>query len=261
MDLQLFESNGWEVRIVEKSGEPWFIAKDICQCLELSNSREAVSKLDNDEKDVISNDTLGGRQNVTIVNESGMYALVFKSRKQEAKKFKKWVTSEVLPSIRKNGIYATDITIGNMIENPDFAIELLQKLKFERQEKELYLKQRNEAIKTKAEIGKKREATAMNTASQATKKVNRLEDELGKGKNYRTAKAIDWVSEIFSLSRGMWSVFGKKLTALSIEMDYEVKKIDSEDYGKVNSYHKAVIFELKQRMLKDNNMMGKYRKE
>lgn len=83
----------------------WFVAKDICDILGLTNSRQATSALDDDEKGVISNDTPGGRQAMTVVNESGMYALILQSRKPEAKAFRKWVTSEVLPSIRKYGFY------------------------------------------------------------------------------------------------------------------------------------------------------------
>ena len=94
-----------EIRQVTSKGELWFVAKDICDILGLTNSRQATSALDDDEKGVISNDTPGGRQAMTVVNESGMYALILQSRKPEAKAFRKWVTSEVLPSIRKYGFY------------------------------------------------------------------------------------------------------------------------------------------------------------
>lgn len=86
-------------------GEPWFAAKDICDVLNLTNSRKATAALDEDEKDVATIHTLGGPQQMTIVNETGLYNLIFQSRKPEAKAFKKWVTSEVLPSIRRNGYY------------------------------------------------------------------------------------------------------------------------------------------------------------
>lgn len=95
------------VRAVVKDGEPWFVAKDVCDALEIGNSRQAVSYLDDDEKGVTTNDTLGGTQQVSIINESGLYSLILRSRKPEAKKFKKWVTAEILPSIRKTGGYMT----------------------------------------------------------------------------------------------------------------------------------------------------------
>lgn len=84
----------------------WFSAADVCDVLGIKNHRESLRHLDDDEKGVISNDTLGGQQKISVVNESGLYALVLRSRKPEARKFAKWVTSEVLPAIRKTGSYS-----------------------------------------------------------------------------------------------------------------------------------------------------------
>lgn len=94
-----------EVRTVAIKGESWFVAKDICDILGLINSRKALSSLDVDEKGVTISDTLGGKQEMATVNESGLYSLIFQSRKPEAKIFRKWVTSEVLPAIRRQGFY------------------------------------------------------------------------------------------------------------------------------------------------------------
>ena len=106
MDLQIFQNNVFgQVRVVEQDGEPWFVAKDVCNCLELSNSRKALSRLDDDEKGVTLSDTLGGRQEMATVNEYGLYSLVLSSRKPEAKEFKRWITHEVIPSIRKYGSF------------------------------------------------------------------------------------------------------------------------------------------------------------
>lgn len=85
------------------NGEPWFVAADVCKTLEIKNSRDAMTRLDDDEKDVALTDTLGGAQTSTVVNESGLYALVLGSRKPEAKAFKRWITHDVIPSIRKHG--------------------------------------------------------------------------------------------------------------------------------------------------------------
>lgn len=93
------------IRAEVKNGEPWFSAKDVCQALGLENSGQAVSRLDGDEKGVIISDTPGGKQELRAVNESGIYSLIFQSRKPEAKRFRKWVTGEVLPSIRRTGGY------------------------------------------------------------------------------------------------------------------------------------------------------------
>ena len=105
-ELQIFQNNVFgQVRVVEQDGEPWFVAKDVCNCLELSNSRKALSRLDDDEKGVTLSDTLGGRQEMATVNEYGLYSLVLSSRKPEAKEFKRWITHEVIPSIRKYGSF------------------------------------------------------------------------------------------------------------------------------------------------------------
>lgn len=104
-ELTPFSFNNHDLRAMTIDGEPWFIASDVCNILEMSNSRMTLSRLDDDEKGVSSIYTLGGKQNITIINESGLYSLVLGSRKPEAKEFKKWVTSEVLPQIRKTGTY------------------------------------------------------------------------------------------------------------------------------------------------------------
>lgn len=100
-----FYFNSNDVRVVVKNNEPWFVAMDVCKILDIKNSRDALSRLDDDEKGMVNTDTLGGYQELATVNESGLYSLIFKSRKAAAKHFKKWVTSEVLPSIRKTGGY------------------------------------------------------------------------------------------------------------------------------------------------------------
>lgn len=93
------------VRIVDRGGEPWFVAKDVCAVLEIAKVDSAIRSLDEDEKDTHSMSTLGGDQELSIVSEAGLYSLVLRSRKPEAKAFKRWVTHEVLPSIRKTGAY------------------------------------------------------------------------------------------------------------------------------------------------------------
>lgn len=92
-------------RIIDRNGEPWFVLGDVCRELEIGNPSQAASTLDEDEKGIITNDTLGGAQKMVIISESGLYSLILRSRKPEAKRFKKWVTKEVLPSIRKTGGY------------------------------------------------------------------------------------------------------------------------------------------------------------
>ncbi|MFT8471179.1 Bro-N domain-containing protein [Acetobacter persici] len=93
------------VRVLTRNGEPWFVLTDVCSVLDISNSRDASNRLDEDEKGVVTTDTLGGPQEMSIINESGLYNLIFTSRKPEARRFRKWVTGEVLPAIRKTGSY------------------------------------------------------------------------------------------------------------------------------------------------------------
>lgn len=108
-ELQVFQYNSMEVRTVRRDGEPWFVLKDVCQVLCLSNSRMVADRLDEDEvSQTYITDSLGRRQETTIISESGLYAVILRSDKPEAKPFRKWVTAEVLPSIRKNGGYIKD---------------------------------------------------------------------------------------------------------------------------------------------------------
>lgn len=86
--------------------QPWWVAKDVCDVLDIKNNRQALERLDDDEKGVISSDTPGGIQELLTVNEPGLYSLIITSRKKEAKEFKRWITHEVIPSIRKSGSYS-----------------------------------------------------------------------------------------------------------------------------------------------------------
>ncbi|HAO9386063.1 TPA: antirepressor protein ant, partial [Escherichia coli] len=109
-DFTIFKFGDSEIRVINKCGEPWFVAKDVCDALALTNSRKALTALDDDEKGVTLSYTLGGEQNISIVSESGMYTLVLRCRDAVNKgsvphKFRKWVTAEVLPSIRKHDEY------------------------------------------------------------------------------------------------------------------------------------------------------------
>jgi prophage antirepressor-like protein len=105
-----FSFEGAEIRTVYKNDEPWFVAMDVCKALGIANSRDAMDRLDEDEKGVTLIDTLGGRQETNIINESGLYILILRSRNATKQgtlqhRFRKWVTNDVLPSIRKTGTY------------------------------------------------------------------------------------------------------------------------------------------------------------
>ena len=107
-DIVPFHFGEKEVRVVfDETNEPWWVAKDVCEILQYKEVSKTLSKLDDDEKGTKIFRTLGGNQKMTIINESGLYTLILRSNKPEAKRFKKWVTAEVLPSIRKTGSYST----------------------------------------------------------------------------------------------------------------------------------------------------------
>ena len=137
MNIKVFKSSEFgAVRVAVANNEPYFALTDVCKILELSNPTKVANTIDKDDLTIIQViDKMGRKQKANAVNESGLYQVIFQSRKPEAKKFKRWVTSEVLPAIRKHGMYATPTTIENMIANPDFAIQLLQKLKEEQEAK------------------------------------------------------------------------------------------------------------------------------
>ena len=134
-ELRVFESAEFgEVRTVEIEGAPWFVAVDVCRALEVKNGRDAIARLDEDEKNtVVLTDGTPGNPNMTIINEAGLYALVLSSRKPEAKAFKRWITHEVLPAIRQHGAYMTEATLERALAEPDFLISLATKLKEERE--------------------------------------------------------------------------------------------------------------------------------
>ena len=134
---KIFENSTFgKVRTVELNGEPYFAGRDVAKALGYSNVHDALNKhVDKEDKGVAKCDTLGGTQDITVINESGVYALVFGSKLPKAKEFKRWVTSEILPSIRRHGAYMTDDILAKTIENPDFLINLLNEMKQEKEKR------------------------------------------------------------------------------------------------------------------------------
>ena len=131
-DLQIFKYHDSEVRTVELNGEPWFVLKDVCGVLGISNHKMTAQRLDADEVILTDlTDSMGRQQETTVINESGLYNVILRSDKPEAKPFRKWVTAEVLPTIRKHGAYMTPETLQAAILNPDTMIQLCQQLKAE----------------------------------------------------------------------------------------------------------------------------------
>ena len=127
--LQIFNYNEKPIRTIDRDGDPWFVGKDVAEVLGYKDSVNALkAHVDEEDKAGWQITTQFGEKEAVIINESGLYSLVFNSKLPTAKQFKRWVTSEVLPSIRKHGAYITPVTSEQMIANPSFAVELLKTL-------------------------------------------------------------------------------------------------------------------------------------
>lgn len=255
--IKIFERQEFgQVRVVDVNGEPWFVARDVCECLELTNTSQTLSYLDDDEKGITTNDTPGGQQEMSIVSEAGLYSLILRSRKPEAKAFKRWITHEVLPAIRKTGGYGQ----WNLPRVPKSFPDALRMIADIEEEKQLALEQRDYYKRTKAEIGSRREATSMATASAAIRQRDALADKLGEGKHYKQVKAIPWLLEVFHESAGMYSQVGRKLSQLGERMGLSPRIKEDSQYGTIKIHHVEVIEALRLALKQDHNLLGKYRK-
>lgn len=258
-EIKLFEKKEFgAVRIVIRNGNPWFVAKNVCECLELGNVTEALRGLDDDDEKVqletnIINPEVGGRGTL-LISEAGLYSLILRSRKPEAKAFKRWVTHDILPSIRRSG--------GYVMAKPDDTPEaILARAVLVAQDTIRRIEaERDDAIRTKAEIGSRREATAMATASAAVRKAAALENELGRGRDYKSVKGIPWFLDVFADTPAAYSVAGRKLSDMSRRMDYEIREIEDSRFGSVKAYHVDVIEAFRLALKNDLNMMRKYRR-
>ena len=147
--IKAFDFEQKEVRVITKDGEPWFVAADVCAVLDIQNVTQAVQRLEEDEHSMSDIGCNGGPAR-NIINESGLYALILRSDKPEAKAFRKWVTGTVLPSIRKHDVYMTPQAMEEALTNPDFIINLARRLKDE-QTRNAALTQKTEALEAKVE--------------------------------------------------------------------------------------------------------------
>ena len=149
--LVTFENAAFgKIRTLTIDGEPWFVAADVCKALELGNPSMTVERLDADEKGISSIDTLGGKQRMAIINEPGLYSVILCSRKPEAKAFKRWITHEVIPAIRKYGGDMTKSLLEQVLENPNLIYEFARRMLAEQQKNER-LKQELDRAKPKAD--------------------------------------------------------------------------------------------------------------
>lgn len=184
---QIFNYQEKEVRTVLKDGEPWFVLKDVCDALGLSNPTIVASRLDTDEVTKFDLGGLSGESN--IINESGLYNVILRSDKPEAKEFKRWITHEVIPSIRKHGAYLTPEKVEEALLNPDVIIKLATDLKNERE--------RTKQLAAKVELDKPKVIFADSVAASHT---SILIGDLAKllnqnGINIGQNRLFDWMRE------------------------------------------------------------------
>ena len=267
--LQLFQDAGFKIRVIMRCSEPWFVAKDVASCIEHSNVTKMCELCRDKDKvvvrpsDLTSNDLVDVKnREYTLISESGLYRVLAKCNLPKCEPFESWVFDEVLPSIRKTGGYGIR-TVDDMINDPDTAIRLLTQLKIMRLQNKQLEMERDEAIRTKALIGSRREATAMNTASQKSKECEKLREQIGDSKTYKAVTAITWLPDYFNMSnRGLYGSLAANLKKIEAGMTSEFKHIDIPDsrFGKVKAYHVDVIERLHEMVQADENLMAKYRK-
>lgn len=222
-EMAIFKNENFgEVRTVLINDIPYFVGKDVAEILGYTNHRKAIiDHVDSDDKTdgVTIRDSIGREQKPVLINESGLYSLILSSKLQMAKKFKRWVTGEVLPQIRKTGNYST------MPKSYPEALRLYADEVEKREKAELEMKK---AIREKSWIGTHREATAMNLASQKTKEVNKLKVKLDLEMSYATVKKVEKITG----RKYDWQALKNYCERAGLGWN---KAFDS-NYGRVNSY-------------------------
>ena len=208
-----FNYESHQIRLIQdEEGEPWWVMKDVCAILNISNYRDALNRLDADERGSVKVDTLGGPQEMSTVNEPGLYTLIIRSNKPDSKKFKRWITHEVLPSIRKTGKYEID-----SFSEIDLIIKSAQALK------KIELKQIDHD----------------NRLSILEAKSHQNSGQTG----YWTITAWCKLNNLnITLAEAMQR--GRETAKLSKEWDVEIGKVRDERFGEVNSYREDLLDEI-----------------
>ena len=180
-NIQVFNNPEFgDIRAVEIDGEPWFVGKDVADNLGYQNgSRDINRHVDEEERQNYQNGTFESNRGLTIINESGLYSLILSSKLPSARRFKHWVTSEVLPAIRKHGIYATEDVTDKILNNPEFGIELLTKYKEERDKRRFLSEQVLTQQKLIAELQPKADYVNQILKSTSSVKTTQIAKDYG----------------------------------------------------------------------------------
>lgn len=222
-DLVRFDFQGKGIRTVTIDGEPWFVAKDVCEILGYVDTNKAISTHCKGVAKYHPLETAGGVQNFRLIREPDLYRLVAHSQLPAAEKFETWVYDEVLPEIRKTGMY---------IPTPKDYIEALEALLKSEKEKQR-LKEEN----------------------------NDLRILIGDAEHWKQAKAIKWVKEYFKqpLTNTFWSQFGKALSQVSRRMGEEIRKAEDTTWGIVNVYSDVTIDKMESLLKEHSDLLKRYR--
>lgn len=256
--LKIFEKAEFgSVRVVMKEDEPWFVAKDVCNALGyVWKGVATIGHIPEEWRGVYSVQTPSGEQEMLILSESGLYFFLGRSDKPAALPYQKWIAGDVVPTIRKTGHYGE----WNLPRIPKSFPDALRMIADIEEEKQLAIEQRDYYRRTKAEIGSRREATAMNTASVLSKQNDKLRTEIGDSRTWKQVKALPWFLEVFIDVPAAYSVAGRKLSELSRRLGYEIREVEDTRYGIVKAYHADVITAFRVALRDDLNMMRKYRR-
>lgn len=230
-----------QIRTVSLEGKPWFVGKDVAEALGYKRTADAIRQHCKKAVAVGVGDLQTLDPQTKIIPEADVYRLIMKSTLPKAEEFEEWVMEEVLPTIRKTGgTYMSDNALEQTLQDPDYMIGVLTQLKAIQQERDTARLERNEAIRTKAQINNKKTATAMATASKEARRAKKLENELGRLKNeYISMKRMRVVHKGISFS---W----QKLKTETEMQDHEIRFETYQSGGhtvEVKAYHRDVWLE------------------
>jgi prophage antirepressor-like protein len=264
--LKCYQSDQFgSVRVIIRDGDPWFVAKDVCAILGLENVSKACDRLDDDETSNLTKSDVGentglydfsnGGRSPIIVSEPGLYSLVLCSNKPEAKAFKRWITHDVIPSIRKTGKYSLSL--------PDFSDPAEAAIAWAREyrEKQAAIVERDRAIRTKYLFVEGRDAEMCGRVGGLTNANERLREQIGDSTNWKQAKAIPWLRRYFDIRiKGFFGQLGKVLTSISENMGIKTRTVEDTSWGVVKAYHVSVISQLQSLLDAGEDILPKYRK-